>query len=1330
MNNSTMTKTDCLHELFEKQADIRPHDEAIICNNLSMTYEELDNRSNQLAHYLQKYNVGTGKLVGIFLERSEKHIITILAILKAGAGYVPIDASYPMDRINHIIDDAKISVIISEETIANNINPFYNGSLILLDSQSDSISKQSTQRISRYESGVNPEDLCYVIYTSGTTGRPKGIMTEHRNVTSFLPSFNKICKLDHRDRIYQGFSLGFDGSVEEIWMAFSNGATLIIGTKDVIGFGNETTRLINENKITFFSTVPTFLSMITEELPTVRLIVVSGEQCPPELVTKWATPQRRMLNVYGPTETTVNTTSEECKPDKPITIGKPLSGYTTYILDKHMNPVKKGELGELFIGGTGVARGYLNQKDLTKKHFLVNPFNGGKDSPSTFYRTGDLVRLNDNEELLFLGRIDNQVKVRGFRIELSEIESVLREHSGIARAVVKVIDREGSKDLAAFVVLDNSTDSFDRNEVLSLLQKRLPPYMIPGYLDIITSIPTLTSGKADRNNLPTATIPLIRTNRTIVKPETDLEENIAKIWKKVLTIKEISTRDDFFIDLGGHSLLAAHVVTEIRNTLNISFASIRDIYTYPSVKSLAHYLKAHIEPDIARDNNKKPTKKKLSSKEVFQSLSPFTRSAVVTLQTISLYMFYGLSTMPFVAIYLIYLSIKNNTLSTQTGITIISSMTLGLFPAMLILSIIAKWLIIGRYKPGSYPVWGMYYFRWWLVTRFQMLSGAGFLEGTPLLNLYYRLMGTKVGRNCTFDTSSISMFDVVTIGENTSIGSETSIAGYIIEDGMLIVGSIDIGNNCFIGMHSSIGINTSIGNNANLDDLSSLADNNSIKADSSHRGSPCQPAKVSLPDIINNNDKKRHPVIFGILHFLSIYVIELFLFITAIPSIILFYIAYKADNYVALGLTILLSIPLFELSFCLFLAIFKALILPRTKPGIYSTESFFYLRKWIIDSLFNLSRLLILPLYTTLYLPHWLRMLGAKIGKRAELSIVGITSPDLFVANEESFFADGSIIGGNRYHRGYIEIAQNEIGNRSFIGNNALIPNGVTIGKNNLIGVLSAPPTDTMKTPDNTEWLGSPSFRLPHHHKVEGFSEEETYKPSKTMILHRLMVDTLRIIIPSIIEILGLISLIFSINLICTRTTLPMIFMLTPFIGMLISLGMAILVVIVKNMLMGEYKPIIKPLWSPYVWYNEVVNGAYEAIGAPMLSLMLGTPFFAWYLRLLGCKIGKNTYINTSLLGEFDLVEIGDYASIGSGVVIQNHLFEDRIFKADRLTIGDECSIGNNTVVLYDTVMEQGSTIGPLSLLMKGETIPAHTSWHGIPTQKVDSINTRKLVTS
>jgi non-ribosomal peptide synthetase-like protein len=342
-------------------------------------------------------------------------------------------------------------------------------------------------------------------------------------------------------------------------------------------------------------------------------------------------------------------------------------------------------------------------------------------------------------------------------------------------------------------------------------------------------------------------------------------------------------------------------------------------------------------------------------------------------------------------------------------------------------------------------------------------------------------------------------------------------------------------------------------------------------------------------------------------------------------------------------------------------------------------------------------------------------MLGVKIGKRAELSVLGYVSPDLVSLGEESFFADGSIVGGVRLYNGLFEMSENKVGSRSFIGNSALVPVGCSVGDNCLIGVLSVPPAEKTETPSNSEWLGSPSFKLPYRKKVEGFKECEIFKPNIGTYCSRLVIDGMRILIPSTIEILNLIGMLYLTYYVLKHFS-PMVSLLfIPVIAVGLMVGVCFSVIMVKNALMGEYKPVIKPLWSPYVWINEAVNGTYESIIAPLLMPLLGTPFISIFLRLLGVKIGKHAFVETLLLGEFDLVEIGDYAALNFDVIVQNHLFEDRIFKSSSLKIGNDCSVGNMAVILYDSEMGDASSIGPLSLLMKSEKIQPLSSWEGIP---------------
>jgi non-ribosomal peptide synthetase-like protein len=1304
-----------LHTFFEEQVDVRPEADALVCIGKTYTYKELDIIANKVARYLRIKGITTGDMVGLYCNKSDLPIVAILGILKSGAGYVPLDPAYPEERIGHILKDAGVKVVVSEESLGNK-SVLQNSTVVFLDKEIDRILLQSPEKLDPGEVRLDDSQLCYIIYTSGSTGRPKGVMTEHRNIVQFVKSFKKVCNMTPQDRVYQGFSFTFDGSVEEIWIAWANGATLVTANNEIASMPVDAAQYITSRNVTYFSTVPTFLSMIKDDLPTVKLLVVSGEACPQETVDKWALNGRRMLNVYGPTEATVNTTAAECRAGKKVTIGVPLEGYEIFILDEKMMPVTSGTQGELYIAGPTLSRGYMNLPEVTSKAFLPKPahLNTMFDR---IYKTGDLVSLNENNELYFYGRIDHQVKVRGYRIELCEIEAVLREYTAVQGSAVMAYEnkQKGLTELAAYIVCKKG-EKIQTGELVALLKKRLPQYMIPSYLEIINEIPTLTSGKTDRSRLPAPSTPLIDAERIIVEAATQTQKIIADIWKEQFKAASISIEDNFFTDLGGYSLVAANTVSLLRAALNCDI-NIRDIYSFPTITALSEHVELLKRKNTgqANENKKRRVNGDLSS-TVFKRTPWLIKYGCMTLQAISLILLYSVPVAGVMGSVFLYQKFLEKVLSLPDMIIISSVVLVTLYPVILLSSILVKWVVIGKFKPGEYLLWGGYYFRWWLVTRIHRVSGASFLAGTPLMAIYLRLMGAKIGKGVIINTPHISCFDLLEIGHDSAVGFEAQLNGYRVENGLLKIGTIKIGKECFTGIQSSIGLNCTMKDNASLDDLSLLTDNDTMQQNESRYGSPSRKGIVRLPSKTTVKDKKpMNSFFFTLCSIGAVYFVEVFLLLSALPSGAALYFAFQKNDWTWWLSLLAISIVLFELTFWMFLIITKYVILFKAKPGTYHIQSIYYLRKWIIDTLLSLSRLLTLPVYTTLYALPLLRMLGVKIGKRAELSVLGYVSPDLVSVGQESFFADGSIVGGIRLYNGLFELTENRVGSRSFIGNSALVPVGCSVGNNCLIGVMSVPPAETTETPSNTEWLGSPSFQLPYRKKVEGFKEHEIFRPGLLTCCGRLVIDGMRIMIPSTIEIVNLIGMLYLTYYVMKHFSFVESLLFIPVIAVGLMVGVSLCVVMVKNALIGVYKPVIKPLWSPYVWINEAVNGTYESIIAPLLMPLLGTPFISVFLRLLGVKIGKHVFVETLLLGEFDLVEIGDYSALNFDVIVQNHLFEDRIFKSSYLKIGNDCSIGNMAVILYDTEMGDGSSIGPLSLLMKGEKIQPLSSWEGIP---------------
>lgn len=1333
-----------LHLFFEAQVALRPNKSAVEFADQTLSYAELDHYSNQVAHALVARGVKPGGLVALYLKKSPHLYGAMLGVLKAGAGYVPIDPRFPLERIRAIMEDSQASVIITEDPLADALDGGVGAPVLRLDIEQRRITRLPTTPpvLAR---AVEPHDLCYVIYTSGSTGRPKGVMIEHRNAAAFVRTLRTIYKVSSSDRIYQGFSTAFDASVEEIWAAFSRGGTLVVPTEEVERSPADAADFIDEKEITYFSTVPTMLSMIDRELPTVRTLVVGGEACSNELVQRWAGAGRRMLNTYGPTEAAVVATWSECRPGEPVSIGSALPGYSVYVLDEDLHPVGPGESGELFIGGPGIARGYMNLPELTSSRFIPDMF--GSPDGDRLYRTYDHVRVGESGELYFLGRLDDQIKIRGFRIELSEIEAVLLEHPAIMAAAVCVVDTKDLKELAAFVVCEGGEDAFDRHELADLLRKRMPAYMVPQYLDVVDELPMTTSGKIDRKALPVPQKLLIDVG-VVVMPADELERRIAEAWQQTFRLPEISVESDFFLDLGGHSLLAAQTVTRMRESTGATFLSVRDVYEHRTVIGIANHIR-RVAPECAEACPSEGVSAEegadaagpTPSEAAFKAVHPLVRWTTAALQLVVATLYYGILALPFTYAVLVVTAVVDGHMHWTVAAALSTVVGFVLWPLLLMLSIAVKWIVVGRYRPGRYPVWSFYYLRWWIANRFQALAWADMFKGTPIMSLYWRLMGAKIGRNVTLSTPLCTAFDMVSIGDNTSIGVETQILGYRVEDGYLIIAPVSIGQDCFIGMQCALGLNTRMGDGARLDDMSLLPDDIEMEAGEARRGVPALPAAaVEVPQPkrrprpasdgqLRRTGRSLMRLIYGFVHLSLIYVMGYFLILATLPAAALILGSlYLGGPWWGVAAAFV-AVPVWLLSYIRGMILLKRLIGPL-KAGQVSLHSVTYLRHWFSAYLLENTRTILAPVYATVYFPGLMRALGAKIGRGVEISTVSHVCPDVLEIGDGSFLADACLVGGERIHNGVLETGAVKIGSRTFIGNSAVVTGGHTIGDDVLIGVSSTPPADEAAVPDGTRWLGAPGFALPNTQQMTCFADTQIFKPSLLARAERAATDAVRILLPGLITVAC--SILFTVYVVAAFRTLPLWAVLAgvPLAATLSAVLSIVLAALVKALFTGTHKAVVKPLWSRFVWHNELVNGVYEAVAANAMQPLMGSPFIAPFLRMMGCKIGKWCFIETTLFSEFDLVEIGDKACINLGATVQTHLFEDRIFKADHLRIGNGCSVGNMAVVLYGTEMREGSVLGPLSVLMKGEMLPPLTHWHGVPCERITPASARAAKTA
>ncbi|MBM7773853.1 amino acid adenylation domain-containing protein [Actinokineospora baliensis] len=584
----------CLHEVFEARVAATPDAVAVVLGAEEVSYAELDARANRVARRLRELGVGPERLVGICMRRSTDRMAAILGVLKAGGGYVPLDPEYPAARLGFMVEDAHMEVVVTDSASAAAV-PGETGHVLDLDGHDLSDVPATAPGYP-----VDPSSVAYVIYTSGSTGKPKGVVVEHRNAVAFATGEIEHWPLGPGDRVLQFASLNFDVSVLDMFGALLSGACLVLAESQTLLSPPRLAELIRAERITFMCLPPAVLNLIADErFPDLRVVIAGGEAFSSDLVAKWARPGLRFINGYGPTETTVGATMAQCADDgvDPPPIGLPLPNYTAYVLDATMEPVPVGVAGELYIGGKGVTRGYLNRPELTEQRFVRDPFSAVPGA--RLYRTGDIARRRPDGNLQFLGRADDQVKIRGLRVELGEIESTLAAHPAVAQAVVVVgADRTGDKQLVGYARLA-TPGAVTPADLRLHMADRLPGFMVPPHLLVLESFPLNANGKVDRSRLPDPAEAGAGTGST--PPRTVVETVLADIYADLLNLPEVGVESSFF-DLGGNSLQAMQLITRLRRDLAVD-TDVTTIFLSPTVERLAAVLRdQHGLPDSDLDS--------------------------------------------------------------------------------------------------------------------------------------------------------------------------------------------------------------------------------------------------------------------------------------------------------------------------------------------------------------------------------------------------------------------------------------------------------------------------------------------------------------------------------------------------------------------------------------------------------------------------------------------------------------------------------------------------------------------------------------------------------
>lgn len=583
----------CIQELFEAQVERTPDAVAVEYRDRQLTYRQLNQQANQLAHYLRDLGVAPEVLVGFCIDRSLETIVGLLAVLKAGGAYVPLDPTYPAERLAYMVEDAQISVLLTRSKLRDRL-PEHQAQVVDLDSGWSEIASRSSENPAIENTS---ENLAYVIYTSGSTGKPKGVTITHSALSCFAQTVVTEYEIVASDRLLQFASINFDTAVEEIFPSLLAGSKLVLRTDNMIGDFKTFCRACQDLQLTVLNLPTAYWHRLVNELvsrevdlpDSLRLVIIGGEKVLSEPVKSWqkylidsGRSDLQLINSYGPTETTVSATLYRIFANTPIIgevpIGRPFPHLQAYILDRDRQPVASGIPGELYLSGESLARGYLNRPELTAERFCTSD-----EATTRLYKTGDLVRYLADGNIEYIGRIDKQVKIRGFRIELGEIETAIVRYPNIQQtAVIAREDTPGDKRLVAYIV---PREEFQSSELRSFLAERLPKYMMPVAYVKLDELPITPSGKIDYRALPSPDWNLSELETTAIAPRNELEEKLAEIWSQVLKISPIGVEDNFF-DLGGHSLLAVSLLTQIEKTFkkNIPLAT---FLSAPTVSGLA-----------------------------------------------------------------------------------------------------------------------------------------------------------------------------------------------------------------------------------------------------------------------------------------------------------------------------------------------------------------------------------------------------------------------------------------------------------------------------------------------------------------------------------------------------------------------------------------------------------------------------------------------------------------------------------------------------------------------------------------------------------------------
>jgi len=1264
---SPRTLIDIINETAARYPDAAAIDDGTV----QLTYSELIADIEAGAAWLAARGIGRGDRVGVRMPSGSYALYeAILSTLATGAAYVPVDADDPDERAELVFGEANVVAVITETG--------------LLRGPGSSRGWRAMAPLAR--------DDAWIIFTSGSTGTPKGVAVTHRSAAAFADAEAQMFLRDNPigpgDRVLAGLSVAFDASCEEMWLAWRHGACLVPAPRSLVRSGMDLGPWLVTRDVTVVSTVPALASLWpAEALEAVRLLIFGGEACPPELAERLGPSiqeGREVWNTYGPTEATVVACAAKLDGAGPISIGLPLPGWDLAVVDADGQPVGYGEVGELVIGGVGLAR-YLDTDKDAEKYAAMPTLDWARA-----YHSGDLVRLEPNG-LYFCGRSDDQVKVGGRRIELGEIDSALVHLPGVSGGAAAVRrTAAGTPVLVGYLV--SAEASFDINEARKRLAEQLPAALVPRLVQV-EELPTRTSGKVDRDALPWPP-----PGGSDIEESADLAGtagDLARSWRDLLGTAVDGPEADFFA-LGGGSLAAAQLVAVLRH--KYPQVTVADLYDHPRLGSLAGFLDELEPPPQVTKRVVRPTPRPT---QLTQTVLAVPLATLAALQWVT---WLALANDVARALHLMPWTVAVNwwlvAVAFVLFVTPVGRMSIAVLFARMLLSSV---------EPGTYRRGGSVHLRVWFAERLTEASGAENLAGAPWLVYYGRALGANIGKGVDLH-SSPPVTGMLTLGHRSAVEPEVDLCGHWIDGDKFHIGRITIGDDATIAARTTLLPGAIVGKNADVAPGSGVIDK--IKNNQYWKGSPAVKsgkARHPWPDE-RPARKSQWVAMYGLT---SLVLAGLPLIAVASGLAVIAAAVHHTRSLSQAVLPALLWTPVAALAGLMVYALLTVLgvrvLSIRLHEGYHPVRSRAGWQLWATERLMDAARNYLFPLYASMLTPAWLRLLGAKVGRGTEISTV-LLIPKFTVIEDGAFLADDTMVASYELGGGWIYAAKTTVGRRAFLGNSGIAQPGRRVPDEGLVAVLSATPP---KAKRGSSWLGSPPMRL--RRRAAETDAETTYDPPPRLKAMRAVVETCRLLAVFTSVAIGL-AVLGALQALAETFGIWWAALCGGLVLLAAGAVAGAVTVAAKWLLVGRIRAGEFPLWSSFVWRNEVADTFVETVAAPWFARAAsGTPVMNLWLRTLGAEVGRGAWCETYWLPEADLVTLGSGSTVNRGCVVQTHLFHDRIMRMDSVVLEPGATLGPHCVALPAARLGSGATVGPASLVVRGDEVPPSTRWQGNP---------------